>query len=653
VDDAQCDDGIDCTASLCDAVLRRCRHFPNDARCVDGLYCNGSEVCDPSLGCRAAAVPTCSDSDTCTIDTCIEATQSCRHEPRDADGDGDPVRACGGSDCRDDDALVSSSALERCANDIDDDCDGVVDELECMEPEHDRCIDALEIETPGAYELSLAGAAGDYAFSCAEEPDSLRDIVVAVIVPDGDPIDVDVTATVASGTVLVASSERCGAASGELDCSAGVEVEGAGAVARLLVRRPEPGALAVLVAGSDETRVLLKVAFRASEPSPMNETCGTALPIEPNVVEHATLANVAVDLESACGGETGELVYAFELDESRDVRIQAACLEDFGEPVLSLRNEACADEKDELTCRVASPTELFTRALAPGRYTVAVAATAPCDAELVLRTEPPSDPPADEGCSAPPPIAFGETVQISLADHVDAIKSGCLVGAPDAARSLELSERSDVLLVQSGSDGDRGALMISEPACASKADNLACRRSSEWPLRTVARGIGPGSVRAVVETAGGNPASLTAFWRPASEAVLVHRADDCSDALEIPETGGRFLGNTDNAFADFGASCDYGGQPAGGARDQLLVFTLTARRRMVFDLSGSDYDTLLVVRDASSCPGGEIFGTCSPSRASSRSFLDVVLDAGSYALQIDGYNGASGAWTLDVFSSEP
>jgi len=73
---------------------------------------------------------------------------------------------------------------------------------------------------------------------------------------------------------------------------------------------------------------------------------------------------------------------------------------------------------------------------------------------------------------------------------------------------------------------------------------------------------------------------------------------------------------------------------------------------MVFDLLGSDYDTLLVVRDASSCPGNEIFGTCTPGYEASKSFLDVTLGAGTYVVQIDGYNGASGAWALEVFSAE-
>jgi hypothetical protein len=245
----------------------------------------------------------------------------------------------------------------------------------------------------------------------------------------------------------------------------------------------------------------------------------------------------------------------------------------------------------------------------------------------------------------------GETVQISLADHVDAVRMGCLVGAPDAARSLELSERSDVLVLQTGSDGDRGAALIAEAPCTSEDDRLSCRRSNAWPVRTVARGVGPGSVRAVVETAGGNPTTVTAFVRPASVPILVHRADDCSETFEIPETGGRFEGNTQNAFADYGASCDYGGAPVTGGPDQLLTFTVTEPRRMVFDLLGSDYDTLMVLRDASSCPGSEIFGACSVGYEAGRSFLDITLDPGDYLLQIDGWNSASGAWTLEVFSA--
>lgn len=45
----------------------------------------------------------------------------------DCDGDHYPDEACGGSDCDDADPLINPAAEEICSNDIDDDCDGLVD----------------------------------------------------------------------------------------------------------------------------------------------------------------------------------------------------------------------------------------------------------------------------------------------------------------------------------------------------------------------------------------------------------------------------------------------------------------------------------------------------------------------------------------------
>ena len=48
--DGQCHDGVGCTDNAC--VQGRCRFTPNDANCPDdGLFCNGTESCDPNLDC--------------------------------------------------------------------------------------------------------------------------------------------------------------------------------------------------------------------------------------------------------------------------------------------------------------------------------------------------------------------------------------------------------------------------------------------------------------------------------------------------------------------------------------------------------------------------------------------------------------------------
>jgi hypothetical protein len=230
---------------------------------------------------------------------------------------------------------------------------------------------------------------------------------------------------------------------------------------------------------------------------------------------------------------------------------------------------------------------------------------------------------------------------------------GCLTGAPDATFELALPERSDLLLVQTGSEGDTGGVLVADPPCSSPADRRSCQGGDEWPVRTVAHGVPQGSVRAVVEAAAGTPVSLTAFRRPASNTVAVLHADECDDAVVIGEAGGRFEGNTSNLFADYSATCDYGGAGPTGATDQMLRLELSSRRRVVLDMQGSSYATLLVVRRDDGCPGSEVSGGCSLGTRDSRSFLDLTLDPGAYNVQIAGYNGASGKWALEVFTAEP
>jgi hypothetical protein len=70
LDDAQCDDGIECTFGSCDQSLGLCRFVADDARCADGVYCNGVERCDPRIGCVPGPPTSCSDLTPCTIDRC-------------------------------------------------------------------------------------------------------------------------------------------------------------------------------------------------------------------------------------------------------------------------------------------------------------------------------------------------------------------------------------------------------------------------------------------------------------------------------------------------------------------------------------------------------------------------------------------------------
>jgi hypothetical protein len=581
------------------------------------------------------------------IDTCVEATHSCTRVPRDADGDGDPIWNCpGGGDCNDTNPNVSSKAKEVCANGIDDNCNGVIDEADCVSPAYDTCLDPLVVSQSGFFSVSLAATKLDYPTTCAPANKGLRDVVVAISVPAGDAQDVDVVATSDATLLSLATATTCGAASAS-QCAPSVTTQST-TVSRLHLYALAPGKYPVYLAGSGEADVSLAVQFSPASTPPSNETCGTAAPLVPGVSQTVALAGTAVDLTSACNSASGDLVYTFTLGQAQDVRLFANPLDSYGIPTLSLRSADCTKAADELTCRVGSPTALFARGLPAGQYYVGVSASGPSDIDLRLELSDPTSAPLDQGCASPPALATGQTIDVSLADHTDAVDTGCLSGAPDSSYALTLAETSDVLLVESISSQDTGAVSLDAPACTATG-RLSCGTSANSPVRARAYAVPAGEYRAVAESALGDPVSLTAFTRKAVPATLVAFADDCTAPFEIPVTGGRFQGNTANAHADFSAGCDVGNQAPNGAPDQLLHLTLAAKSRVVLDMAGSGYNTMLSVRSGDPCPGTELMLACAAGYEPERSYLNLDLDPGSYYVQVDGYAGDSGAWVLDVY----
>jgi hypothetical protein len=642
-DDGQCDDRIDCTTDSCDQALGRCRFQPNDASCDDGVYCNGAERCDSRGGCMAGEVVACSDNSTCTIDTCLEETQSCQHDPRDADSDGDPTRNCGGGDCDDQNPLVSSQANEVCGNQRDDDCDGETDERDCTAPEYDSCKTALSVTEPGYYDIDLTATKLDNPTPCATEADGFRDAVLQIVVPDTGPYDLDITAKLDAGNVTLGTAARCGDAP-TARCEPSFTAPSGGAVARLLARGVSAGTFPLYVAADTEGVAQVHVELRPAEPQ-LGEVCEEAVPLEagggPVLLR---LAGYRPDAKSLCQPLTGDAFVSFALEEAADVSLVAEAQNDLGLPVISLLEADC---KTELTCRHSQPGRLFVRNLAPGQYRVLVAGTAPDDVSIRLETSAVSEAPPGEGCDDAQPLVAGVEQLVDLAEHEDAVYPKCLVGAPDSTFALQLKGTRDIALVGRFSDGDDGAVSLANDSCS---DNIVCREGLGLQ-RAMRYGLAAGTYRAVIESTRGNPVGLSWFERPALAPVNVPFADNCDGLVTIPEQGGRFTGNTSNAFPDFQAGCDVGGQEQGGAPDQILKLSLTSPRRVIFDMQGSSYQTMLSVRQGQSCPGVELPLACAPGYWASRSFLDLDLQAGDYFVQIDGYDGDSGAWKLDVFTA--
>ncbi|MDO8508067.1 MAG: MopE-related protein [Nanoarchaeota archaeon] len=120
------EDGIACTQDSCDETLGLV-HTPINSRCDNGLYCDGSEICNDVQGCIVGTPVVCNDGQSCTTDTCNEIFNRCLS--RSTDLDGDTYGICSGSsfDCNDQDVNTHPNAVELC-NGINDNCDGFIDE---------------------------------------------------------------------------------------------------------------------------------------------------------------------------------------------------------------------------------------------------------------------------------------------------------------------------------------------------------------------------------------------------------------------------------------------------------------------------------------------------------------------------------------------
>lgn len=656
VEGAQCDDEIACTVDSCDPAYDRCRHHPEPATCDNGVHCDGAEICDGSVGCIPGPPVDCGDGDLCTIDTCVEASQSCRHDPRDADADGDPDAHCpGGGDCDDFDPTISSLTQEVCDNTLDDDCDSETDEAECASPENDTCADALLVEGTSTFTLSTFGAIADYATSCS--PGGIeRDVVAAIVVPPGPPVDIVARARTDSAPVSMAITGQCGDPASEIACGPSSVRAGFGMVSRLRARSIGGGGAAtafpLYVTTDGGSEVTMDVTFAPATTAPTHETCASALDLSLGASTEVEIVDATEDLETACAHTLGELVYRIQLDETSDLDVWGVSVDGDGQVALSLRDAECALAEDELACHTSSSAHVFRHSLEPGEYFLSVSATAPTTVNLLAELSPPTPPPPDEDCDAATPIEPNVTRAVVFDEHQDDHQLGCFQSAVDAAYSLTVEAPSDVLLVQRISTLDSAGIALSDPGCTAD-DVLVCSIGAKSPNRARRRNVQPGDYRVVAESALGMPQEVTAFVRPYSPSTLVVFADDCDDALTIPASGGFFQGNTSNVTASFSAGCDSSGGQPNGAKDQLLKLVLTQPRRVIFDMSGSGYETLLDVRRGPSCPGTEVPLGCSASVSGGASYLDLDLEAGTYFVQIDGRAGATGPWMLDVHVVDP
>ena len=182
-----CDDGNVCTDDSCDGSVG-CQHASNEADCDDGnacttgdtctesgclgtglldcvdeLFCNGLEGCDPISGCVDGIPPDLSDDVACTADTCDEDTDTIVHTPEDAQCDDDLF--CTGTETCD----AELGCQEGVAPDVSDSIDCTVDSCDEDADEVLHVADAALCPEPGI--CQLASCDGELGCQVVDEPD--------------------------------------------------------------------------------------------------------------------------------------------------------------------------------------------------------------------------------------------------------------------------------------------------------------------------------------------------------------------------------------------------------------------------------------------------------------------------------------------------
>ncbi len=644
LDDGQCDDMIACTYDSCDRTLGRCRNVPDSSQCQDGSYCDGQEVCVPAHGCEPGPAVSCDNGNGCQTATCVEALQSCVFQLRDVDRDGDPDARCEAHrDCDDLNPEVSSLHAEICANGVDDNCNGVVDEVPCVVPKGGSCSDASTLSGSGSLQVSTVGVGDVFPTSCSvTHPASAQTVVVAITIPPGPHVNLDAWVS-ASSEVAVALQSACGYETSELACGSAPGATSARARAYDLT----PGTYFAIVTTQNPTPTaqLQVTLFDATAP-PANVDCAHATPImagSPMAV--AVTEPLPPRLPSGCPATTGQLTYALTLTRPQDVRVYASASRGSGNPVVGFRGPHCADAVDELACQSNSSDALYEQDLPPGTYIITVAGTAPIDATLDVELSAPTPPTSDETCAAPPALASGVLATFDLGNHGSAIRDGCFAGGPDLAYDLRLGTASDVLLVEQLPQSESGGLSLDAIDC-SPTTRLGCT-TAHTPLRLGRRNVRAGDFRVVVADQLGLAGSVEAFVRPTVAPTILPAggAMTCAQAVDA-SSGGFFTGDTSTVAPGYSSGCDAPTQA--GERFQLLSLTLPQAQRVVLDMEGSSYQTLLDVRQGPTCPGTPVGNGCYVAFDAQRSFLDLELGAGSYWVLVGGYDGAAGPWQLDV-----
>ncbi len=645
-EDSQCDDGVMCTRDEC---LERgyCANFADSTRCNDGVFCNGFERCHHVEGCVPGFEQTCDDDNSCTVDSCDEASKSCLHLPRDFDHDGEVDWHClGGTDCDDFDPARGARVAEICSDSVDNDCDDQVDEEDCGRLPHDVCEDALQVDGEGIYLLNMAGALPDYGLACGapDTPD------VALRLSLSEPADVTITAEgfdIDEGreATVVAIRQDCAELASELDCASGVP-------GQVRTRALPSGDYFVLLSASDAHQIQVEIGLAEPTSAPENMTCESPLDVTGGGNFSGDFIDVSDDHQIGCGsGDSPDLVYRFTTESEQDVRITA--LGEEGERMSFAVRTDCQDETSALRCVATAPADGHLHRLPAGSYFLILEGSSHRENafDLSISFEEPTDPPAGDSCDNAASLPLSTPVHGTLVGMQDLVTMSCGYFYRDMVYRFEVEKPIDIVAQVDGGDAYMDVAVSSD--CGQEEGELFCIGGK--PMGKRLRNVQAGTYYLLVESAEDTSFILQLEALPVTVPEPVSENDDCANAISIDPKGGLFSGETQEMTSDYSANC--GGQAR--SRDATFKLELTEQMRVRAELDGEDFDPVLyrfldIGEGPETCESFEDKACNDDGGPGHAAVLEEVLDAGIHYFIVDGFSmGNAGRYVLDVAVEEP
>ncbi len=637
--DTTCDDSIACTRDRCIAGF--CDRAPLPEMCDNRVFCDGLEVCMPGRGCIPGPPTTCSDENVCTLDACNETSDTCEHRARDLDNDGEIDWNCmSGTDCADLDERRGMQRTEICGDLVDNNCDERIDEATCGAAPGDRCETAIDVSAGGTFNIALAGTSQQYTLPCWSTPN--KDVVAKFTLSEAK--DVDIVSSV-SGDIAISAIRR-GCDGAPLQCDVG-------GTSRIRQRALPPGEYFVFVATTSPLAmsVDLLVTFSPASPAPTNETCSNATDVSAGGRFPFSFVGVTDDVRLACGF-TGspDLLYRFTLTETKDVVLTATT--DSLETVRFEVRSGCETTARSLKCTSGGITATSrVRSLGAGTYYVAVepGATRAFDGTLIVAFGPPSEPPIGDTCERPETLALNATVTGRFAGREDDVRT-CYTEAKDVVYAFTLTETSDV----SVSINANGFLVshIITSVCTPMPPLFRCEFANDSMPRRYPQ-LAAGTYYLVIDTSGSPEYTLQVTTTRSRTPTAVTGNDTCgAQAVEVPATGGAFSGTT-VGFANDATSNMFCGAGSRGPDATFLVRLTAALPHIQATAVGTGFPVTLSIRGVECAAGAEFFCADQQVQGSIATFLDSTLPAGDYMLTVDGPEGMSGSYLLDISYRSP